>query len=68
MTEKLTGRTRYRTNWRRKLILQIEVIETSIYTQPETCDSHTSQHIVWRDARVEDLPIPATLGRDTLPK
>ncbi len=52
---KLTGRTRYRTNWRDKLILQVE------YTQHYCHDlngsgyydeGHTTH---WRDAKAEDL-------------
>lgn len=56
MFEKPTGKTRYRSGWRGKLILQVEVLVSSVDTCPMTCDSHTFQTTKWRDARVEDLP------------
>lgn len=49
----LTGRTRYRTNWRGKIILQVE--ETGVEFDYDRyhieCQSVTS----WRDAKVVDL-------------
>ena len=48
--EQLTGVTRYRTNWRGQLILQVEfyMIYDSV-TFTESPPPH------WRDARVSDL-------------
>lgn len=52
---KLTGRTRYRTNWRGKLILQVE------YSQNHTRDLNGSGYfddwdtLHWRDAKATDL-------------
>jgi len=52
---KLTGRTRYRSNWRGKLILQVE------YSQHHVKDLNGSGYyddwdtLHWRDARPEDL-------------
>lgn len=44
---------RYRCNWRGKLILQIGTVrEPDDNTQPGR-----APHIVWRDAKVEDMPI-----------
>ena len=48
----LTGNTRYRTNWRGKLILQVEEAYHSFAPYPEM-DGMNFTH--WRDARVEDL-------------
>lgn len=53
MTEsKLTGQTRLRTNWFKKLILQVEIDEKWFTTG----DGWTYRK-VWRDARVEDLSV-----------
>lgn len=52
---KLTGRTRYRTGWRGKIILQVE------YTEYYCHDIHGSGHFDeghtthWRDATADDL-------------
>lgn len=50
---KLTGKTRYRSGWRGKLILQVE--ETSV--QLENCGAYVDIARVryWRDAKTEDL-------------
>ncbi len=50
---KLTGKTRYRTSWRGKIILQVEEAGERI-----ECDRFDVMHIpytAWRDARIEDL-------------
>jgi hypothetical protein len=58
MTDKLTGRTRYRPHkpWigRTRLILQVEVTNQTVSSDPT--DYATYTHTSWRDARVEDLP------------
>lgn len=57
MAEALTGRYRYRTNWRGKLILQVE------YTLNHCNDLNGSGHYDewqtqnWRDAKVTDVPL-----------
>lgn len=50
---KLTGNTRYRSNWRGKLILQVE--DRGI--KYENCGAYVDSMRVryWRDATVEDL-------------
>lgn len=54
---KLTGRTRYRTNWRGKLILQVE------YTQHYCNDLNGSGYYdqwdanYWRDASLKDVNV-----------
>ncbi|WP_312411997.1 hypothetical protein [Shinella sp.] len=52
---KLTGRTRHRTNWRGKLILQVEY--TAFHMKDLNgsgyYDEWTTTH--WRDAKVEDV-------------
>lgn len=52
---KLTGRTRFRTNWRGKLILQVEY--TAFHMKDLNgsgyFDEWTTTH--WRDAKVEDV-------------
>lgn len=42
----LTGRTRFRANWREKLILQVEVVEWV---------PGGEKRQLWRDAKTEDL-------------
>lgn len=64
---KLTGRTRYRTNWRGRLILQIE------YSLHHTRDLNGTGYyedwdtLHWRDARAEDL-INGDAVRTALPR
>jgi len=52
---KLTGRTRYRTNWRGKLILQVEFSRSYCHDLNGSgyYDEGTTTH--WRDATAEDL-------------
>lgn len=52
---KLTGRTRYRTNWRGKLILQVEY--TTHYCRDLNGSGYydEGEKVSWRDARAEDL-------------
>ena len=63
MKETLTGRTRFRTNWRGKVILQVEIdlepvmIDSTGTSLPETKG--------WRDAIVEDLTVKDTKGELT---
>lgn len=47
----LTGKTRYRTGWFGRLILQVE--EQIGRTDPMTCE--TDYFPRWRDAKAEDL-------------
>ena len=49
----LTGNTRYRTNWRGKLILQVE--ETIQSYDWRGGGSYSPEFLRWRDAAVEDL-------------
>ena len=49
----LTGNTRYRANWRGKLILQVEF--TYIGNWGGDVDAGTPDGKAWRDARVQDL-------------
>jgi hypothetical protein len=49
----VTGKFRYRSNWRGKLILQIEV--TYQHNHCEGMDF--SHYTLWRDATVSDLPL-----------
>ncbi|PRA46676.1 hypothetical protein [Brucella pituitosa] len=50
---KLTGRTRYRTNWRGKLILQVEEAGIEVDYDLYHVESHNVTS--WRDAKVVDL-------------
>jgi hypothetical protein len=51
MERKLTGRTKYRSTWRGKLILQVEEewSDDCLYSGPRNSGK------LWRDARTEDL-------------
>lgn len=53
---KLTGRTRYRSGWRGKLILQVEY--TSYYCHDLNGSGYydVGHTMHWRDADVKDLP------------
>lgn len=54
MSWKATGRARYRSTWRGKLILQIEEKERTHDARVQI-----AQYISrWRDASVRDLPLP----------
>jgi hypothetical protein len=50
---KLTGNTRYRVGWRKRLILQVEYryLHSECHGGFIDCDVRTD----WRDARLEDL-------------
>jgi len=48
----LTGRTRYRTNWRGQVILQVEEYG---YASPDPFDLEMRNF--WRDAKLEDLAV-----------
>ncbi len=52
---KLTGRTRFRTNWRRRLILQVEY--TCHYCKDLNGSGYYDEWSTryWRDAKPEDL-------------
>jgi hypothetical protein len=49
---KLTGATRFRSNWRGKLVLQVQYQQHA-----NVCGKPDKHHVVigWRDARTEDL-------------
>ena len=49
----LTGSTRYRTNWRGKLILQVEYIALVVENMGNCVEC--SDQAFWRDARTQDL-------------
>jgi hypothetical protein len=53
MTESLTGRTRFRVNWRGRVILRVEVERR--YVCPYTFTESPSSHTAWRDANERDL-------------
>jgi hypothetical protein len=46
-------KTRYRINWRGKVILQVE--ETTHHCDPMTFDPYVSTH--WRDAKLSDFEL-----------
>lgn len=54
---KLTGRVRYRTTWRGKLILQVE---ESLSTARYPDDTH--EYKDWRDATVSDMVVATVIG------
>lgn len=47
----LTGKTRYRVGWRKKLVLQVEHANPL----PWPHGFHYPGHVGWRDAAVEDM-------------
>lgn len=53
MAEALTGRYRYRTNWRGNLILQVEHTYIREDMSSPICESYTVTE--WRDAKVADV-------------
>lgn len=54
--EELTGNTRYRCGFKKKLILQVEYAYFyTTSTDYSTFDEKTYRNLEWRDARVEDL-------------
>ena len=48
----ITGKMRFRSTWRGKLILQVEVPYTHTHPGSFVCETRYA----WRDARVEDIP------------
>lgn len=54
---KLTGRTRYRTSWSGKLILQVEYGYVHITDLSGSGYYDYDNVTKWRDAKVEDLAI-----------
>lgn len=54
---KLTGKVRYRTTWRGKLILQVE---ESLSTSRYPDDIH--EYTAWRDATVSDMIVTTVIG------
>ncbi len=53
MNRKLTGKTRYRSTWRGKLVLQVEEewLDDCPYSGPRNSGE------LWRDASVQDLEV-----------
>lgn len=51
----LTGKIRYRTTWRKKLILQVQVNGKIIENTGASID--VTDGTKWRDAEIEDLTI-----------
>lgn len=52
---KLTGRTRYRTNWRGKLILQVEFTRRYCHDLNGSGYYDEGETTHWRDAKAEDI-------------
>lgn len=52
---RLTGRSRYRTTWTGKVVLQVE--ESGQLYDPRGGGSYSSDQFRWRDARLQDLSI-----------
>ena len=52
---KLTGRTRYRTSFRGKLILQVEETWASLKNLNGSGYYDEHVHVRWRDAKVTDM-------------
>jgi hypothetical protein len=51
----LTGRTRYRTGWFGRIVLQVEEMREMYRDEG---DRYTMEQVpVWRDARMTDLPL-----------
>ena len=48
---RLTGKTRYRVGFRKKLVLQVEYT----YATLDPMDLHQYNQTKWQDAKVEDL-------------
>lgn len=61
---KLTGRTRYRSNWRGKLILQIEYSLHHVRDLNGTGYYDEWDTLHWRDAKATDLVNGAAAARD----
>lgn len=59
MNNKLTGRQRFRKNWRGKLILQVEYWDKCLASNPFDGDEDVR---MWRDARIEDRMFVDTHG------
>lgn len=70
----LTGKTRYRTNWRGKLILQVEYKKQYIDNsyQASFSGSHPDDFKIfngyWRDAKLKDIEIEATINETSIIK
>lgn len=54
---KLTGKVRYRTTWRGKLILQVE----ESFSRSRYPDD-TYEYTAWRDATVSDMVVTTVIG------
>ena len=48
---KLTGKKRFRTTWRGKLVLQVQFSYTFTYSLSLVCETRYD----WKDARLEDV-------------
>lgn len=55
MTERLTGRRRYRKGWRGRLVLQVEKVQHYVDVEPMDMSTTAWDVVEWRDAKVEDL-------------
>lgn len=59
---KLTGKMRFRTTWRGKLILQVQYSYTHTFTSTLVCETRYK----WRDAKLKDIPYAFNLRTDAL--
>jgi hypothetical protein len=59
---KLTGKMRFRTTWRGKLILQVQYSYTFTFTSTLVCETRYE----WRDAKLKDIPHAFNLRTDAL--